>query len=196
MLQRFEKTLASFNPLKAIGANRRTNLDCLDFFAESFRAAWRIEGDVGRYLRRFYTVQMLLGRLFPSPAATTVVAFINRLSKGHLRTFTALFYPTRPEHMPAALFDFKSFRHPVTGQSIESSLDQLWIEARDFGARLLVAAVNIRDGEAPASLDAVLQGRSLNIGLSKTPSDRAVYFDIFPIERMWGYPGPAAGIAR
>ncbi len=115
-----------------------TNLDCLDFFAESFRTAWRIEGDVGRYLRRFYTVQMLLGRLFPSPAATTAVAFVNRLSKGRLRAFTALFYPTRPERMPAGLFEFQNFRHPVTGQTIDSTLDQLWNEARELGTRLLI----------------------------------------------------------
>jgi hypothetical protein len=173
-----------------------TNLDCLDFFAESFRTAWRIEGDVGRYLRRFYTVQMLLGRLFPSRTATTAVALLNRLTKGRLRAFTALFYPTRPERVPAGLFEFQNFRHPVTGQTIDSNLGQLWSEAHDFGTRLLITAANIRAGEAPESLDAVLEGRSLNIGLSKTPSDRAIHFDIFPVERMWGYPGPAAGIAR
>ena len=195
MLQRFEKTRNNFDPLKAIRANSMTNLDCLDFFAESFRSAWRIEGDVRRYLRRFHTVQMLLGRLFPSPSATMAVAFLNRLSKGRLRAFTALFYPTRPERMPAGLFEFQNFRHPVTGQTIDSTLDQLWSEARELGARLLVTAANIRAGEASESLDAILEGRSLNIGLSKTPSDRAVHFDIFPVERMWGYPGPAAGMA-
>ena len=126
MLQRFEKTRNNFDPLKAIRANSMTNLDCLDFFAESFRTAWRIEGDVGRYLRRFYTVQMLLGRLFPSQTATTAIALLNRLTKGRLRAFTALFYPTRPERMPAGLFEFQNFRHPVTGQTIDSNLDQLW----------------------------------------------------------------------
>jgi hypothetical protein len=196
MLRRFEKTPDNFHPLKAIRASRRTNLDCLDFFADSFKIAWRIEGDVGHYLRRFYTVQILLGRLFPSPTAATAVAFMNRLSKGRLRAFTALFYPTRSEHLPAGLFEFQSFRHPVTGQTIESTLDQLWNEARDLGTRLLMTAANIRAGEDPASLDTVLGGRSLNIGLSKTPSNRAIHFDIFPVERMWGYPGPAAGIAR
>jgi hypothetical protein len=98
--------------------------------------------------------------------------------------------------MPTELFEFQSFRHPVTGRTIASNLDQLWAEARQLGARLLITAANIRAGEAPESLDAVLEGRSLNIGLSKTPSDRAIHFDIFPVERMWGYPGPAAGIAR
>jgi len=196
MLRRFEKTSTGFDPLKAIRANRRSNLDCLDFFAESFREAWRIDGDVGRYLRRFYIVQMLLGRLFPSPAATAAVAFVNSLTKGRLRAFTALFYPIQPEYMPAALFEFKSFRHPVTGQLIESTLDQLWNEAREFGTRLLTAAADIRAGNAPVSLDPVLQGRSLNIGLSGTPSDHAAHFDIFPVERMWGYPGPAAGTAH
>jgi hypothetical protein len=196
MLRRFEKTSNNFDPLKAIRANSIINMDCLDFFAGSFKAAWRIEGDVGRYAKRFYLVQMLLGRLFPSPAATKAVAFINRLLNGRLRAFTALFYPTRIELLPAELFEFQSFRHPVTNQPIESSLDQIWNEARELGARLIITAANIRAGEAPASLDTILQGRSLNIGLSKTPSDLAIHFDIFPVERMWGYPGPAAGIAR
>jgi hypothetical protein len=196
MLQRFEKTRNNFDPLKTIRANNMTNLDCLHFFAESFKTAWRIEGDVGRYLRRFYTVQMLLGRLFPSRTATTAIALLNRLTKGRLRAFTVLFYPTRSEHMPTGLFEFQNFRHPVTGQTIDSNLDQLWNEARELGTRLLIRAADIRAGEAPASLDTVLEGRSLNIGLSKTPSDLAIHFDIFPVERMWGYPGPAAGIAR
>jgi hypothetical protein len=196
MLQRFEKTRNNFDPFKAIRANKITNIDCLDFFAESFRTAWRIEGDVGRYIRRFHTVQMLLGRLFSSRTATTAVALLNRLSKGRLRAFTALFYPTHPERMPTELFEFQSFRHPVTGRTIASNLDQLWAEARQLGARLLITAANIRAGEAPEALDAVLEGRSLNIGLPRTPSDLASHFDIFPVERMWGYPGPAAGIAR
>jgi hypothetical protein len=98
--------------------------------------------------------------------------------------------------MPAGLFEFQNFRHPVTGRTIDSNLDQLWNEARELGARLLIRAADIRAGETPASLDTVLEGRSLNIGLSKTPSDLAIHFDIFPVERMWGYPGPAAGIAR
>jgi hypothetical protein len=196
MLRRFEKTPNNFDPLKAIRTNSMTNLDCLNFFAESFKTAWRIEGDVGRYLRRFYAVQMLLGQLFPSETATKAVAFVNRLFKGRLRAFMALFYPTRPERIPTGLFEFQNFRHPVTGRTINSNLDQLWNEARELGTRLLITAANIRAGEAPASLDTVLQGRSLNIGLSETSSDLAIHFDIFPVERMWGYPGPGAGIAR
>jgi hypothetical protein len=171
-------------------------LDCLDFFARSFMTAWNIDGDIGRYLRRFYSVQMLLGLLFPSPAATSAVVTANRLLKGRLRAFTALFYPTKPEYMPTDLFDFENFRHPVTGELVASSLDQLWNEAVEFGTLLLTKASDIRAGQDPASLDAILQGRSLNIGLSGTPSDRAVHFDLFPVERMWGYPGPPAGIAR
>jgi hypothetical protein len=196
MLRRFQKTPGVFDPLKAIRKNRRINLDCLDFFAESFRKAWSIDGDAGRYLRRFYSVQMLLGLLFPSPAATSAVVVANRLLNGRLRAFTALFYPTKPEYMPKDLFDFKYFRHPVTGELVASSLDDLWDEAVELGTRLLTKASDIRDGDDPASLDAILQGRSLNIGLSGTPSDRAVHFDLFPVQRMWGYSGPAPGIAR
>ena len=98
--------------------------------------------------------------------------------------------------MPSDLFAFKTFRHPVTGEPVASSLDDLWNEAVDFGTRLLAQACDIRAGAAPESLDPILQGRSLNIGMSATPSDRAVHFDVFPVERMWGYPGPAAGTAR
>jgi hypothetical protein len=196
MLERFHKEPGAFDPLKAIRENRLTNLDCLGFFAESFRKAWRIDGNVGRYLRRFYIVQMMLGRLFPSSAATAAIVFANRLLKGRLRAFTALFYPTRPEYMPSDLFAFKTFRHPVTGEPVASSLDDLWNEAVDFGTRLLAQVCDIRAGADPESLDPILQGRSLNIGMSATPSDRAVHFDVFPVERMWGYPGPAAGTAR
>jgi hypothetical protein len=196
MLGRQRTTLRDFDPMTAIRRNRRTNLDCLDFFAGSFAEAWRIHADVGRYVRRFYAVQMLLTRLFPVPAAAAAVAAANRLLKGRLRAFTALFYPTLPEYMPKDLFDFDSFRHPVTGERIASSLQGLWDEAGEFGALLLGTASDIRAGGDPASLDTVLQGRSLNIGLSGTPSDRAVHFDLFAVDRMWGYPGPAAGIAR
>lgn len=196
MIDRLHKEPGALDPLKAIRENRLSNLDCLRFFAESFRKAWRIDGNVARYLRRFYTVQMTLCRLFPSSAATATVVLANRLLKGRLRAFTALFYPTRSEYMPSDLFSFEKFRHPVTGETVASSLDDLWNEAADLGARLLAQACDIRAGAAPGSLDPILQGRSLNIGMSATPSDRAVHFDVFPVERMWGYPGPAAGIAR
>jgi hypothetical protein len=195
MLKRNGKALAGFDPLRAIRANRRTNLDCLDFFADSFSKAWRIDGDVRRYIRRFYAIQMLLGGLFPSPIAAGTVAFANRLAGGRLRAFTALFYPTRPESLPTGLFDFHSFHHPVTGRRIEATLDRLWNDARELAAALLIVAEAIRAGQPPSALDAILAGRSLDIGLPDCPADRAVYFEIFPVERMWGYPGPVAGTA-
>jgi hypothetical protein len=195
MLKRNGKSLAGFDPWKPIRANRRTNLDCLDFFADSFRKAWRIDGDVRRYIRRFYAVQMALGRLFPSQTAAKSIAFANRLAGGRLRAFTALFYPTQPDPLPAGLFDFQGFHHPVTGQPVASTLDRLWNDARELGTALLIVAEAIRTGESPSALDAILAGRSLNIGLPNCPADRATHFKIFPVERMWGYPGPVAGIA-
>jgi hypothetical protein len=78
---------------------------------------------------------------------------------------------------------------------VASTLDCLWNDARELGAALLISAEAIRTGESPSALDAILAGRSLDIGLPDCPADRAVHFEIFPVERMWGYPGPVAGTA-
>ncbi|WP_192499441.1 zinc dependent phospholipase C family protein [Skermanella pratensis] len=190
MLGRQGTGLADFEALEAVRRNGPANLACLDFFADCFRAAWRTDGDVGRYARRFYRVQMLLTRLFASSAAMRAVALANRRTDGRARAFLALFYPTRSDRMPADLFDFQGYRHPVTGERVAATLASMWEDARRLAVDLLTAAADIRNGAAPETLDAILEGRSLDVGLSNCPAARAVHFDIYPAARMWGYPGP------
>ncbi|EWY42315.1 hypothetical protein N825_18675 [Skermanella stibiiresistens SB22] len=190
MLRRRGMDLGDFGAMDAVRANGPTNRACLDLLARSLRAVWRIDGDVGRYCRRFHDVHMTLTRLFASENATAAVAALNRLSGGRLRAFLCLFYPTRRERHPEALFAFDGFRHPVTGKWVAGDLDALWNEAAALASDLLTAAAEIRAGAPSARLDVVLRGRSLDVGLANCPASRAVHFDIFPAERMWGYPGP------
>ncbi|UEM23619.1 zinc dependent phospholipase C family protein [Skermanella mucosa] len=190
MLRRQGNDLAHSGLMEAVRRNGTTNLACLGFFADCFRAAWRIDGDVGRYARRFYRIQMLLTRMFASPAAMKVTARANRMAGGRLRSFLALFYPADPDRMPMELFAFDGYRHPVTGERVAATLESMWNDARRLAVDLLTAAHDVRNGASPDVLDAVLGGRSLDVGLSGCPATRAVHFDIFPSARMWGYPGP------
>ena len=190
MLGRRGTDLAHFGALEAVRRNGTSNLACLGFFADCFRSAWRIDGDVGRYARRFYRVQMLLTRLFASPAAMRAVARANRMTDGRLRAFLALFYPADADRMPRDLFAFQGYRHPVTGERVAATLESMWNDARRLAVDLVTAADATRKGASSDALDAALGGRSLDVGLSRCPANRAVHFDIFPAARMWGYPGP------
>lgn len=181
---------AHFPAMTAVRRNGPSNLACLDFFAVCFRAAWRIEGDVGRYARRFYRVQMILARLFASSVAMRTAALANRITGGRLRAFLALFYPADTQRMPTELFAFQEYRHPVTGERVAATLGSMWEEARRLAVDLLTAAAAIRNGAPSAALDAVLGGRSLDVGLSGCPASRAAHFDIYPAELIWAYPGP------
>ena len=197
MLRRFEKTSTDFDPLKAIRANRMIQS--------------RLPGFLRRKLQNRVEDRRRCRALSPAflhrpDAAGTAVSLPSRNGGRRLRQPFDQRTPARVHgpvlsnpartHACSTLRISKASATPSPARLIDSNLDQLWNEAREFGTRLLIGGRDIRAGNAPVSLDAVLQGRSLNIGLSGTPSDRATHFDIFPVERMWGYPGPAAGIAR
>jgi hypothetical protein len=73
---------------------------------------------------------MLLNSMYPSAFWGRLVGATNRILKGRLDTFMALFYPQNYGEIPSEIIDFEYFRHPVTGEEMRHNFNDLWERAQ------------------------------------------------------------------
>lgn len=197
MLRRAGLALETWRPLDAVRANGRSNRAALDLLADAFAAAWDADpAALRRALGWQYRVQMALTRLFPLRGAARAAALADRAAGGALKERVALFYPVDRSGLPAGLFDFDGFVHPVTGAIVEGGLADRWQAARDLAVAFFGAVADALDGRAGVAwLSAVMGGRSLTTGLPNCPAGRARHFDPVAVAPLWRYGASRSGVA-
>lgn len=171
--------------LHAISGNRRANLDVLDAYGRAFKAAWRIEGDVCVYLRRFHRVHMRLASLFPNAGLARRLAAVDRAMGRRMTAFVALFHPPSHLAVPEPIEGLRGFVHPVTGEWTEGGLEAMFARAETLALGWLAAAETFLDGGSAADLSEALGGLSLNVGLPGCPTAAARHFDLLPVGVLW-----------
>ena len=188
LLQQASIDLKDYRFIGDIRRNSSINRDLLRFFHRAFARTGDGDEASWKFLKRGYDVQMLLNSVFPQAFWGRVVEAANRTSKGKLRTFMALFYPWDYKEIPAAIIDFRVYRHPVTGEEVQKDFQTLWAEAVQRGIDFLQAAREYiyEDGDQE-KLRAVVKGYSLSMGLVGVPARSAGYFDSLPLNSIWAY---------
>jgi hypothetical protein len=188
VLARASKTVGDCRFMENIRGNSPLNLELLRFFFEAFASTVQVERYLWKYLQRGYSVQMLLNSIYPSAFWGGLVGSTNRILKGRLDTFMALFYPRNYGEIPSEIIDFTYFRHPVTGEEVKQNFDDLWESAQQRSLEFLeaVRAYLYGDGDL-ARLGKVIRGYSLCMGLVGVPVSSAGYFNSVPLDRIWAY---------
>ncbi|HET6421468.1 MAG TPA: zinc dependent phospholipase C family protein [Geobacteraceae bacterium] len=188
VLRKASLSIDSFPFMDTIRGNPRLNLALLRFFFNAFEQTANIDGYLWKYLRRGYSVQMLLNSMFPNAFWGKMVGAMNRALKGKLNTFMALFYPWEYREIPPEVFNYEYYRHPVTGEEFPGDFNELWDNALLRSLEFLEAVRGYIYGDGnPDRLGGVIKGYSLSMGLVGVPVSSAGYFDIMPLHRIWAY---------
>jgi hypothetical protein len=180
--------IGEFRLMDDIRRNSRLNLTLLRFFFKSFAHAEQADESLWKYLQRGYNVQMFLNSKYSDASWGRMVGALNRILKGRLNTFMALFYPWDYLEIPPEIMNFEFYRHPVTGEELPGNFDKLWEAARARSLDFLEAVREyIFHGGDQERLGSVIKGYSLSMGLVGVPATDAGYFDSVPMDRIWAY---------
>jgi hypothetical protein len=187
-LSKTSTAVGEFRLLDDIRRNTPSNLALLRFFFRSFARVEQVDESLWKYLQRGYNVQMFLNSKYADPRWTRMVGAANRILKGRLNSFMALFYPWDYVEIPLEILDFEFYRHPVTGEELPGNFDDLWEAARSRSLDFLESVREyIFHGGDQDRLVAVIKGYSLSMGLVGVPASDAGYFASVPMNRIWAY---------
>lgn len=107
---------------------------------------------------------------------------LRRIMPQTVRDFLALFYsPQLKKHLPLVRGTL-SYRHPVTGETLEDTLEQLMAQSAKKAASLLRSMQDYVYGEG--ELDLPTPGPSLDTGLPGQGTDKAVHFSPTPLPNI------------
>jgi hypothetical protein len=188
LLRKISSSIDDFSCIKTIRRNSSLNLDLLRFFFQAFVRTDGVDEYLWKYLHRGYNVQMFLNSIYPDASWGKLVGAANRILKGKLDTFMALFYPWDYRDIPPEVIDFESYRHPITGEELPVSFNDLWKTARKRSLEFLEAVrlYLYHDGDHD-QLGNIIKGYSLCMGLVGVSATDAGYFDGLPMNRIWIY---------
>jgi hypothetical protein len=175
-----------FRALDRLRKNRRANRVALQLWGESFRQAHGIEAAVWPHLKRNHRMHMALLRLFRRPVIGYLAARVDKIAKGRLTSFVALFYPRHGAKVPHILFEQDGFIHPVTGLYQEGGFESLWTSAVARAVDFLVAVDHyLAQGADIAELAERIHGYNLSMGLPGVVTANAKHFQPVPLESVW-----------
>jgi hypothetical protein len=156
------------------------------FLFTACEKSFQIDPDSWRFLLRGYRVQMILNAAFPNAALGKSLCLVDRFLSGRLQSFLALFYPWGNSEVPEEIINFKSFRHPVTGDVQGDGFASLWKQSVERSGEFLTAVEKyLFLGMDDDELRNVIRGYSLSTGLEGVPTRDAVHYEPIPLERLW-----------
>jgi hypothetical protein len=194
LLQKLSVEPKDFDALRAMRRERRLNRQLLRFFFGAFTAV-REDDSTFEHLLRGFNVQMLLNSWYPKASCGKFFSLLNRLLHGKLDPFVALFYPWGYRQVPREVFDFQSYRHPVTGCEIREDFDGLWKRAGDLAQNFIRAASRyvLIDGDEGRFRE-VVKGYSLSMGSVGVGCREARHFDNVSLGKLWCHGAPARNL--
>jgi len=131
-------------------------------------------------------VQMILNAAFRWSALGKVLCLVDRLLSGRLQSFLALFYPWGNAGVPGEIINFRSYRHPVTGEELAGGFPELWEQSLVRGGEFLSAVEKFLFlGGNDDDLRKVIRGYNLSTGLEGVPTREAVHYQPIPFEKLW-----------
>jgi hypothetical protein len=186
LLQQTSQRLARSKYLQKIRSKGVLNRDLLRFLFTACEKSFRIDPESWRFLLRGYRVQMVLNSVFRSEILGKSLCLVDRALSGRLQTFLALFYPWGHSEIPAEIINFRSFRHPVTGEEHTGNFQNLWEQSLARGGEFLASVEKFLFlGMDDDELRKVIRGYSLSTGLEGIPIGEAVHYEKIPLERLW-----------
>jgi hypothetical protein len=186
LLQQSSLRLARCGYLRKIRAKGALNKELMRFLFTACEKSFQIDPDSWRFLLRGYRVQMILNAAFRSATLGKSLRLADSFLSKRLQTFLALFYPWGCPEVPGEIINFRSFRHPVTGEEHEGDFQRLWNQSLERGGDFLASVEKFLFlGRDDDELRKVIRGYSLSTGLEGVPIREAIHYDRIPLEKLW-----------
>jgi hypothetical protein len=193
LLEQSSLRLARCGYLRKIRAKGALNKELMRFLFTACEKSFQIDPDSWRFLVRGYRVQMILNAAFRRAALGKSLNFVDSFLSGRLQSFRALFYPWGYSEVPGEIINFKSFRHPVTGEEHAGDFQSLWNQSLERGGEFLASVEKFLFlGMDDDELRKVIRGYSLSTGLEGVSTREAIYYEPIPLEKLW-LPGKRRG---
>jgi hypothetical protein len=186
LLEQSSQRLARCTYLSEIRGKGALNRQLMRFLFTACEKSFQIDPEAWRFLLRGYRVQMILNAAFRRAALGKSLCLVDRFLSGRLQSFLALFYPWGNSEVPEEIINFKSFRHPVTGDVQGDGFASLWKQSVERSGEFLTAVEKyLFLGMDDDELRNVIRGYSLSTGLEGVPTRDAVHYEPIPLERLW-----------
>lgn len=157
----------NFRPMRKIVCDVRNRKKLSEFFCDAYQKAYDVNDDVSKGYKRGMLIQLFLGKMTRKPSLAKMMRRLDLLLNDRLATETSGFYQT-DRQIPALLTQFTSYTHPVTGEKVHKTLDELANDAVERGVALISAAEKyISTGNRKEFLRDVLN-TNLDTGLPDT----------------------------
>lgn len=129
----------NFRPLRKIVADVPNRREMTDFFCKNYQKNFGIKDDLNKTFKNSMTIQLFLGKVTKNQTLGKVLRRLDNFLDGRLGMAVSGFYQ-KDRKIPEKLTEFTSYRHPVTGKMVYTSLDGLTQSAVDRAATMIAAA--------------------------------------------------------
>ncbi|MBR1777542.1 MAG: zinc dependent phospholipase C family protein [Alphaproteobacteria bacterium] len=162
-----DKSLDTFKPFQELRHDQAGKKAVSDFFCRNFQKAFDFKEDLSSTYRQSLAVQLFVGRVTQGQTLGKVLRKMDNFLDGQLGIAVSGFYQ-RDRKIPSKLKDFKEFKHPVTGETVHKSLQDLTHDAVHRGVDFIAAAERyIETGNKQEFLKAV-PNVNLDTGIENT----------------------------
>lgn len=160
-------TFDNFRPMRKIVHNIGDSRMLADFFCKNYEKAYKIDRDVSSDYRKGMLVQLAVGKVTQNQTVGGILRRLDEYTGGKLKLAVSGFYQN-DRQIPDLMVSFKSFTHPVTGQTVHKDLNALTEESIACGTEYMRAAESyIRTGDRTAFMRAV-PNCNLDTGVGNT----------------------------
>lgn len=157
----------NFRPMRKIVCDVKNRKKLSGFFCEAYQRAYDVDDNVSKGYEKGMLLQLFLGKMTWNQSLARMMRRLDMLMGDRLATETSGFYQ-KDRKIPEQLTQFSSYTHPVTGEKVHKTLDDLTKDAVERGVALISAAEKyISNGNRKEFLHAV-PNTNLDTGIPDT----------------------------
>lgn len=161
LMRKRNLSFKNFKPFRKIITNIAMRFRLDDFFTDCFQNAlkakkytWGDNFDLQAQFHNGMTRQLFVDKITQNQTVGSILRKLDRVLKGRLKLYTSGFYNISSKIPPCLTAG--SFVHPVTGETVNKSIDDLEKDAVKLSAKFMQAADRyLKDGNQAAFLKAV-----------------------------------------
>ena len=160
------KKLADFSPAKLCQTTPAHRHGIFRYFARILaEVCGEDQEKLYRAMNRSFPLFLRLSSWFPRPLFYYLARLVNLVSLGRLRKYIGAFHPPRAKFLNPLFSEAIEFKHPITGENIITSVQNLNDKAIQVGASCLNTAYEVCSGKISLEeLQALLESKNMNTG--------------------------------
>lgn len=157
----------NFRPLRKIAADVKMRKTAGNFLCDAIEAAYGAKDGVRKDFQRGLITQLFVGKITRNQTLGKALRRLDTFFEGRLGTAVSGFYQ-KDRLMPPSLTDFTAFKHPVTGETVKKTLNDLESDAVLKGRGLIAAAEKYLENGNKREFFKAVPNVNLDTGMENT----------------------------